>query len=40
MPDMTGLIGQYVQGNEPGHHAAYLYNYAGRRGRRRPASAM
>jgi predicted alpha-1,2-mannosidase len=28
-PDITGLIGQYVQGNEPDHHAAYLYNYAG-----------
>ncbi len=29
MPDMTGLIGQYVHGNEPSHHIAYLYNYAG-----------
>lgn len=28
-PDVTGLIGQYAQGNEPSHHAAYLYNYAG-----------
>ena len=27
--DMTGMIGQYVQGNEPSHHIAYLYNYAG-----------
>ena len=27
--DITGLIGQYVQGNEPCHHVAYLYNYAG-----------
>jgi predicted alpha-1,2-mannosidase len=27
--DLTGLIGQYVQGNEPSHHMAYLYNYAG-----------
>jgi predicted alpha-1,2-mannosidase len=27
--DITGLIGQYVQGNEPSHHMAYLYNYAG-----------
>ena len=26
---MTGLIGQYVHGNEPCHHVAYLYNYAG-----------
>ncbi|MDX1440549.1 MAG: GH92 family glycosyl hydrolase, partial [Rubricoccaceae bacterium] len=27
--DITGLIGQYAQGNEPSHHFAYLYNYAG-----------
>ncbi|WP_044200734.1 GH92 family glycosyl hydrolase [Flammeovirga sp. OC4] len=27
--DVTGLIGQYAQGNEPSHHAIYLYNYAG-----------
>ena len=27
--DMTGLIGQYAHGNEPSHHIAYLYNYAG-----------
>ena len=27
--DVTGLIGQYAQGNEPSHHIAYLYNYAG-----------
>jgi len=25
----SGFIGQYVQGNEPGHHAAFLYDYAG-----------
>jgi predicted alpha-1,2-mannosidase len=25
--DITGLIGQYVHGNEPSHHIAYLYNY-------------
>lgn len=25
--DITGLIGQYAHGNEPSHHAAYLYNY-------------
>ena len=25
----TGLIGQYAHGNEPVHHVAYLYNYAG-----------
>lgn len=28
-PDVTGLIGNYAQGNEPSHHAAYLYAYAG-----------
>lgn len=27
--DMTGLIGMYAHGNEPSHHVAYLYNYAG-----------
>jgi predicted alpha-1,2-mannosidase len=27
--DITGLIGQYVHGNEPSHHMAYLYNYVG-----------
>jgi predicted alpha-1,2-mannosidase len=27
--DITGLIGQYGHGNEPSHHMAYLYNYAG-----------
>jgi predicted alpha-1,2-mannosidase len=27
--DITGLIGQYAQGNEPSHHIAYLYNYVG-----------
>ncbi|CAN5431857.1 GH92 family glycosyl hydrolase [soil metagenome] len=29
IPDITGLIGQYAHGNEPCHHVAYLYNYAG-----------
>jgi putative alpha-1,2-mannosidase len=24
-----GIIGGYVHGNEPAHHVAYLYNYAG-----------
>jgi predicted alpha-1,2-mannosidase len=28
--DITGMIGQYVHGNEPSHHTAYLYAYAGR----------
>jgi predicted alpha-1,2-mannosidase len=27
--DVSGLVGQYAQGNEPSHHVAYLYNYAG-----------
>lgn len=29
LPDITGLIGQYAHGNEPSHHMAYLYTYAG-----------
>ncbi len=29
-PDITGMIGQYAHGNEPSHHIAYLYHYAGR----------
>jgi predicted alpha-1,2-mannosidase len=28
-PDITGLVGQYAHGNEPSHHIAYLYDYAG-----------
>ena len=27
--DMTGMVGQYAQGNEPSHHIAYLYAYVG-----------
>jgi len=27
--DITGMIGQYAHGNEPSHHVAYLYSYAG-----------
>jgi len=27
LPDITGTIGQYVHGNEPSHHIAYLYNF-------------
>ena len=27
--DVTGLLGQYAHGNEPSHHMAYLYSYAG-----------
>lgn len=29
-PDISGMIGQYAQGNEPSHHVAYLFNYAGK----------
>ena len=29
-PDVSGMVGQYAQGNEPSHHIAYLYDYAGR----------
>ncbi|MBV5313102.1 MAG: GH92 family glycosyl hydrolase [Prolixibacteraceae bacterium] len=28
--DVTGLIGQYSQGNEPDHNSAYLYNLVGK----------
>jgi predicted alpha-1,2-mannosidase len=28
-PDIAGLVGQYAHGNEPSHHIAYLYVYAG-----------
>ncbi|MDR1609927.1 MAG: GH92 family glycosyl hydrolase, partial [Candidatus Symbiothrix sp.] len=28
--DLTGQIGQYAHGNEPSHHIAYMYAYAGR----------
>lgn len=28
-PDVAGLIGMYAHGNEPSHHIAYLYCYAG-----------
>ena len=27
--DISGMIGQYIHGNEPSHHLAYLYGYAG-----------
>jgi len=27
--DITGLVGQYAHGNEPSHHIAYLYDFAG-----------
>lgn len=28
-PDMSGMIGQYVHGNEPSHHILYLYTMLG-----------
>ncbi len=28
-PDASGLVGQFVMGNEPGFHIPYLYNYLG-----------
>ena len=28
-PDISGLIGQYAHGNEPGHHTIYLYSLLG-----------
>lgn len=29
LPDLTGFIGQYIHGNEPSHHLAYLFTYLG-----------
>ena len=29
MAEISGMIGQYAQGNEPVHQDAYLYTYAG-----------
>lgn len=29
-PDISGLIGSYAHGNEPGHHTTFLFNYAGK----------
>jgi predicted alpha-1,2-mannosidase len=28
-PDISGLIGQYAHGNEPGHHTTYFYTMTG-----------
>jgi predicted alpha-1,2-mannosidase len=28
-PDISGMIGQYAHGNEPSHHTAYMYVWAG-----------
>ena len=30
-PDISGMIGQYVQGNEPSHHIVYFYSMADER---------
>ena len=30
-PDISGLIGQYAHGNEPGHHTIYIYSMLGQR---------
>lgn len=30
LDDISGFIGQYAHGNEPGQHIPYLYNYAGK----------
>ena len=30
-PDLTGFIGQYIHGNEPSHHIAYIYSMLGER---------
>ena len=32
-PDMSGLIGQYVHGNEPSHHIVYFYTMLGQPGK-------
>ena len=29
LSDITGMVGQYAHGNEPSHHMAYLYSFAG-----------
>ena len=29
-PDISGLIGAYAHGNEPGHHTTFLFNYCGK----------
>lgn len=31
--DVTGMIGQYAHGNEPGHHVPYLYDCIGKPGK-------
>ena len=28
-PDISGLIGAYAHGNEPGHHTTFLFNFCG-----------
>jgi len=29
-PDISGMIGQYAHGNEPSHHIAFMFNFAGK----------
>ena len=29
-PDISGLIGAYAHGNEPGHHTTFLFNFCGK----------
>ena len=29
LEDISGMIGQYAHGNEPSHHLAYLFDFAG-----------
>ena len=35
-PDISGLIGQYAHGNEPGHHTIYMYSVLGHRDKAAP----
>lgn len=35
-PDISGMIGQYAHGNEPGHHTIYLYSILGRQDKSAP----
>jgi predicted alpha-1,2-mannosidase len=39
-PDIAGMVGQYAHGNEPSHHIAYLYSYAGRQDKTAQRIAM
>lgn len=35
-PDISGLIGQYAHGNEPGHHTIYMYSALGHQSKAAP----